>query len=296
MRPNATVLVSTYDEPRYLDLSLLALRVQTAVDFEVIVADDGSGPETARVVEHWRDASPYPLKHVWQEHNGFGKTSILNKAVRVASSEYLIFQDGDCIAHPRFVAEHLASARPGRFLVGRCPRLSKKATKRVTRDRVAQGTAQRMTIGKVLDGLFGQSKRMELGICVKNGLVHYVLGRRRRNTELFGGNFSCYTADFIGANGFDEAFIGFGGEDIDLGMRFKAAGLQAFSLANRAVNFHLAHERPLEWKVDPALKKRKMEEHKGTKPHDSKAGYGRGAERRGGGCPEPTPLVRTQVR
>ena len=42
--PLLSVLVSTYNQPRWLELVLWGYSVQTVTDFELIVVDDGSGP------------------------------------------------------------------------------------------------------------------------------------------------------------------------------------------------------------------------------------------------------------
>jgi glycosyltransferase involved in cell wall biosynthesis len=55
-----SVVVSTYNWPEALDLSLKSLSAQTDSNFEIIVADDGSGCETARVVEGSSSKTPVP--------------------------------------------------------------------------------------------------------------------------------------------------------------------------------------------------------------------------------------------
>ena len=61
-----SIVVSTYNWPEALDLSLKSLSAQTDSNFEIIVADDGSGCETARVVEEWCRKSPVKVIHSWQ--------------------------------------------------------------------------------------------------------------------------------------------------------------------------------------------------------------------------------------
>ena len=52
-----SVIVATYEWPEALDAVLFALSEQSDPDFEVVVADDGSGPATAATVERWRERS-----------------------------------------------------------------------------------------------------------------------------------------------------------------------------------------------------------------------------------------------
>src|SRR5690348_6387833 len=51
-----SVIVTTYNRPDALSLVLRALAAQDAGDFEVIVADDGSTPETAAMLDALRPA------------------------------------------------------------------------------------------------------------------------------------------------------------------------------------------------------------------------------------------------
>ena len=109
-----SVILSTYNQPRALELSLWGFAAQAVRDFEVVIADDGSRPDTAALVEAMRARTGLHLVHVWHEDRGFRKTEILNRAILAAQGEYLIFSDGDCIPRRDLVAVHLAHARPAR--------------------------------------------------------------------------------------------------------------------------------------------------------------------------------------
>ena len=73
-------------------------------DFEIVIADDGSGEETRTVIEQFRNEYPIPLKHVWQEDDGFQKCRILNKAIVASEGDYIVMSDGDCIPRADFLA------------------------------------------------------------------------------------------------------------------------------------------------------------------------------------------------
>ena len=49
-----SVIVTTYDREDALDAVLRSLARQKDRDFEVSVADDGSGPATAALIEQWK--------------------------------------------------------------------------------------------------------------------------------------------------------------------------------------------------------------------------------------------------
>jgi len=104
------LIVTTYNAPDYLSRVLDGYLFQERFPDELIVADDGSGAETAEVVERFALRSPFPVRHVWHEDRGFRAAAIRNEAVKAATADYLIFTDGDCIPHPSFVSDHLRLA------------------------------------------------------------------------------------------------------------------------------------------------------------------------------------------
>jgi glycosyltransferase involved in cell wall biosynthesis len=94
-----SVVLSTYERPRDLALVLAGYALQDDPDFEVVVADDGSGPETAAVIADAARSGP-PVRRVWHPDRGFRKTESLNRAIATCRSDYLSFSDGDCIPRP----------------------------------------------------------------------------------------------------------------------------------------------------------------------------------------------------
>ena len=117
-RPRSTLIVTTFNWPAALDLTLKSIARQTVAPDEVIVADDGSGPETAQVVERWKERVAAPVEHLWQPHEGFRLARSRNRAIAAATGDYLIIVDGDMVLHRHFVADHLDAARPGSFIQG----------------------------------------------------------------------------------------------------------------------------------------------------------------------------------
>src|SRR5687768_10720841 len=69
--PAVSVIVTTYNRPDALAAVLRGLGRQTGPAFEVIVADDGSTQETADFLRREQSAVGFPLRHVWQEDEGF---------------------------------------------------------------------------------------------------------------------------------------------------------------------------------------------------------------------------------
>ena len=75
------LLISTYNWPSALDKVLQSVQNQTLKPNEILIADDGSKEETKTLIEDWKQKSKIPIKHFWQEDDGFRKTIIMNKAV-----------------------------------------------------------------------------------------------------------------------------------------------------------------------------------------------------------------------
>src|SRR6056297_2680694 len=113
-----SVIISTYNSPEWLEKVLWGYSVQSHNDFEIIIADDGSGAETRQLIDRMRQQTGLTIRHIWQEDKGFRKCRILNLAVLESATDYLVFTDGDCIPRRDFLEVHATEAEPGRFLSG----------------------------------------------------------------------------------------------------------------------------------------------------------------------------------
>ncbi len=129
-----SVIVTTYNREDALAAVLRSLADQTDRDFEVIVADDGSGPATAAMVEACKATIGHRVEHVWHEDRGFRAGEIRNRAILAARGDYVIFLDGDCIVRPDFVATHRKLAAVGKFVTGNRILLSRDLTVKVLAD------------------------------------------------------------------------------------------------------------------------------------------------------------------
>jgi glycosyltransferase involved in cell wall biosynthesis len=236
------VVVSTYNNPRALDLALHALQHQTLGGaFRLCVADDGSGPDTAALVERWRERLGTRLRHIWQADHGFRKNRILNKAIASSQAEHLIFLDGDCLPSPRFVARHLELASPRRFCTGGVIRLSQATSDEITPASVESGQVFTPAWLAAHSALPGSGARLKAGLYP---LWASTLAERLTTVSRTwnGGNSSTARINLIRVNGFDENF-GYGAEDIELGFRLNNAGIRGRHLRYTAPVLHLEHHR-----------------------------------------------------
>src|SRR5262249_4050906 len=101
-----SVIVTTYNREDALEAVLSALSRQSDRGFEVVVADDGSRPTTAAVVERWRPRLGVPLDHVWRANCGFRAAEIRHRAILLCHGGYCLFLDVDCIGPPHLVPTH----------------------------------------------------------------------------------------------------------------------------------------------------------------------------------------------
>ena len=229
--PSASVVLATYEQPRLLDLALAGYSNQSTRDFELVIADDGSGPETRRVIDSHRRRLPVPVRHVWQPHRGFWKSAAVNRAVLHSGGSQMVFSDGDCVPSRSFVAEHLEAARPNTFVVGGHVRLTERETRRVTSDRVAAGE---------LESQISFAERGALWWTHAKSLA-YIAARRPNKPRLLGLNFSVDRQSFFAVNGFDLTYRNSAKDDSDLRNRLLLAGVRPVSLWHRARVVHLYH-------------------------------------------------------
>lgn len=240
------VILSTYNSPQLLERVLAGYAVQSHRDFEVVIADDGSGAATRKLLERARLRFGLRIRHVWQEDLGFRKCAALNKAIAASEADYLLFSDGDCIPHPELVATHAALAARGRFLSGGYLKLTKDVSERLTVEHVLAGRATDLAFLRSL-GL-PQSLRFFLRLRPEGTLARLGDALTPTRATWNGHNSSCWRADALAANGFDER-MGYGGEDREFGERLMNAGIRPVQIRFRAPCVHLWHTRSY---VDPA--------------------------------------------
>jgi len=234
-----SVVVSTYERPDALDAVLWALSEESERGVEVVVADDGSGPETEAVVDGRKRELGGRLVHVRQPDEGFRLAAVRNRAAAVARGDYLLFVDGDCVPRRGLVAAVGRAARPGWFLGSRRVMLSEGLT--------ARALEQRLPIHRWTLARWAVRERSEIPS------LHALTPRDRRRPwrsglpdfEPFGGGFGFFLgvarSDFEAVNGYDARFHGWGYEDHDIAVRLRRLGLRSGWAGPRSTVLHLWH-------------------------------------------------------
>lgn len=236
------LVISTYNSPQALWLTLLSLLRQIQRPDMVCIADDGSGPETATMIQDFQQTHPYmPLRHIWQEDTGFEKNRILNKAVATSDAEFMLFIDGDCLLHPGYVRRHITQAHPSCFLTGSLIRLSQVCSDTITDAAVMDGivfTSDWLRSNGVTAQFSSWLKSMPFGSTF-GGILDGLSPIRK---SWSGATSSTLRANILAVNGFDES-LKYGGEDKEFGERLKNIGVRGRTLRYSTPVLHLEHPR-----------------------------------------------------
>jgi glycosyltransferase involved in cell wall biosynthesis len=223
-----TLILTTCDNPVALNLVLEAISLQTQPPFEVLIADCGSDEQTTKVIEQWTPRLGSRVERFWESNERFQKAAVLNRVVRAAKGDYLIFTEGDCLPHRRFVADHLRHAEPGVFVQGRRAGIKGRYVRRVSPKNFHP---LRLFLSRQLYG-------------VRRGLRRpWPAVRRGPGNRLKSCNFAVWREDFFRVNGYDESFVGWGHEDAELAVRLCNAGLSCKTVTGQAIVYHLDHAR-----------------------------------------------------
>lgn len=240
--PDASVILSTYETPTFLELVLTALENQSYLNFELIICDDGSGPHTRQIIETFQKQAPFKIIHLWQENKGFRKCRILNEGIRKSCARTLIFLDGDCIPHRHFVKDHLQMQQEKTYLAGRRVELGIQLTQALTPQEIRKGILN-FPGWKLIRSLFAHDlSYLHRSIRVNSPFLRRLF-KMNRVVDLKGCNFSVSREALIAVNGFNEEYEGYGREDTDLELRLQNLGFQIKSIKGVALQFHLWHPR-----------------------------------------------------
>lgn len=245
-----SVVLSTYNQPHFLERVLWGYAVQqTQQSFELLVADDGSRPETAAMIRRVEADSGLRVLHVRHEDRGFRKTEILNRAIAASSGDYLLFSDGDCIPRRDLIEVHATLAEPGRYLAGGYVKLPDVVSAAITVDDIVSGRSADLGWLRARGWRPGR-RALRL---TRSPRVGAMLDRITPTAAHFHGNNASVWRDALYAvNGFEHE-MGYGGLDKALGYRLENLGVRGKQIRHRAVCFHLHHDRPYR---DPAVVRR----------------------------------------
>lgn len=232
-----SIIISTYNWPQALNKVLEALQEQTDRNFEIVIADDGSGIETKKLIQNWIAKSKVKVIHAWQPDEGFRVSESRNNAVRACHGDYLVFIDGDCIPRKHFVEHQRALAEKGYVVAGnRCLLSASLTATLLTSNKSFHFPFWKLCLLRIK----GDLNRLDALITLPpNSFFRY--RHLTKWQKLRGCNIGVWRQDFERVNGFDSSFVGWGFEDSDLAARLINAGVKIKNGAFSTALLHLYH-------------------------------------------------------
>ena len=102
--PKVTVLMSAYNDERYLGKAIESVLNQTFKDFEFIIIDDASTDSTKNIILSYKD----PRIRFVENKKNLGLTKSLNKGIKVARGKYIARIDADDTSLPKRLEEQVS--------------------------------------------------------------------------------------------------------------------------------------------------------------------------------------------
>jgi len=251
---NTTLIIASYNRPAHLERTLFSLVHQTILPTQIIIADDGSDLDILSVVNKYQHSSlkSINIEIISQKHQGFRKCTLLNKAIRASSGDYIIHTDCDMFLERHFIEDHLKLAKPGRIVGGGRAKLNK-----------SYGDISKFN-GLTLGNFLHFSRPLRLFRGLKLPFIH------NRHVNAVGNNMSYYKADVMAVNGYDEAIVDTGGEDVDISLRMTNNGCELLRVSGKCIGYHLWHSyeyRSKGFKIGKSMRKTLLLSHKTWTEH-----------------------------
>lgn len=263
--PAVSVIVPTYNRADLLRQTLESLARQRfpSGKLEVVVADDGSSDATGEVARCIADRVPTRYYH--QDDRGFRAAGARNGGARLAAAPVLAFVDTGVVVGPDFARAHHAlhsagtvAAQAGTAVCGYMygynwdhpvdelgPMLSSHRPEQIVEQLAGQASFRDMRHAELAAAGF------DLG------------GLHAPWALCWSVNLSVHVDDFWAVGGFDEEFIGYGFEDVELGWRLARRGV-SFTVSRDGWGIESPHDRDHAANLEPWLRnlRRLLDKHR----------------------------------
>lgn len=235
-----SVIISAHRKGRELHGVLTGYALQTRRPDQIIIAQDGNDPVIAEAIAAVRrQGCNLPLLHQTQEQRGFGKFRAVNRAILAAQGDLLLFTDGDCIPRNDYVANYLRLMKRGIFLAGGS-HISIPEDYHRQQDLLPALYDQSLFDYRHLRAIPGFRKSSTR--LTRNRLLARTLDWLTPRNAFSGSNSCAFRDDVLAVGGFDEA-MGYGGGDLNLGLRLNHIGVRGVRARHTLVSLHLDHGR-----------------------------------------------------
>lgn len=229
--PFVSVIVPTYNRKEVLHVVISALLQQNYPKYEIIVVDDGSDDGTNRLIQDM--IKKYPIiRYAYQENRGFRVARARNLGGKLAHGEIVLFLDGDIVALPDLIANHVKALKNCDVVLGYTAAYSNREAYNLDeiKNRIVSGASSLCNIRVIKEfrhSLFVDSN--------KNNSDH--------NKDIWGffvaNNFSTWKHLFCKEQ-FNESFVGWGAEDEEYGYRLYTKG-NKIKMDINCTGLHMEH-------------------------------------------------------
>jgi glycosyltransferase involved in cell wall biosynthesis len=103
-----SIILPSFDRLRFLRPAVASVLAQSFADWELLIADDGSGEDTRRYLRTLENDAR--IKLIWLTHSG-APAIVRNAALRKACGEYVAFMDSDDLWAPTKLERQLKQLR-----------------------------------------------------------------------------------------------------------------------------------------------------------------------------------------
>lgn len=228
-----SLVITTYNRPDALSRVLESALQQSLPPQEILIADDGSDAQTAAAIQAFTTRTAIPIRHIWQENQGFRAAQSRNRAIAAARSDYIVIIDGDLILHPHFLQDHQYAAKKGLLIQG----------SRV----LLNPTLSHKILNTPIQAPFSLPFYAK-GILKRHSALHspyFMRANLKQENQLLKNIKSCnmgfFRADALSVNGFNNDFVGWGREDSEFVARLYHQGIKRANLRFGGIAYHLWH-------------------------------------------------------
>ncbi len=240
-KQTVAVIISVYKDLEALKLIIDSLQAQSQVPDEIIVAEDA---QHLFIKEYIQTLSYNNIFHVSHKDKGWRKEKILNDAIKIAKSDYLIFIDGDCVPYVNFVQAQLELSEKNTALCGRRSEPGPLFSQKLRSAELSVLEYEKKYLSNYSALKKDGTRHIDEGMVFSPHSIIFRLIHKfgRKNSHIVGCNWSCYKEDIMKINGFDEDFmLPTTGEDTDIERRMRHFGIKMKSCRNAAGMVHLYH-------------------------------------------------------
>jgi glycosyltransferase involved in cell wall biosynthesis len=196
-----TVITPTYNRQPILAKCLTALENQTFDSYELLVVDDGSSDGTVEWLA--ANAAQFPHVRVVQQAHG-GITAARNRGVTEAKGDVVVFVDSDVVVTPSFLQIHVSAHQ----------------------EAIDRGQEKVFTYGRLIATSNFADPTSEPAKITDFSAAYF-----ETNNVAIGKRW------LIEAGLFDSDFTQYGWEDLEMGVRLKAMGLELIKCPE-AIGYH----------------------------------------------------------